>query len=134
MGSHSKRRKKPDGPVAALCHARQLRPDKARPTFKRMRELRAGEKSGHSKGHLAVVSAFKREISRNLRLLERLNEMDPEIVDRAIACFGSPEGAAAWLTQPEIGLNRIPVEMPRTQTTKRKLMELLARIDYGLLA
>lgn len=43
MGKLSKRRGKPDGPIAALGYARKLRPSAARPTDKWMRKLRAIE-------------------------------------------------------------------------------------------
>jgi hypothetical protein len=135
MDSLAKRRKKPDGPMAALGYARKSRPSAARPAGKRMRELRAGENMGYDEGHLAVVTALKMGISFKSRLLDRLKSLDPEIVARAVSCFDSPAGAASWLTRPQYGLNGlIPVEMPRTAATKRELMKLLTRIDYGVLS
>lgn len=146
MDSLAKRRRKSDGPMAALDYVRKSRPSGTNMcatkrwhgkghTGKRMRDLRAGGESGYHEGHLAVVTAFKMKISHMSRLLDRLKLLDPEIVARAVSCFDSPAGAASWLTSPQYGLNGlIPVEMPRTAATKRELMKLLTRIDYGVLA
>ena len=133
MDSLAKRRRKHDGPMGASGYSRKSRSSTARPRGERTGKLRAGEKMGYEEGRLAVLRAFKREIQRNNRLLERLKSLDHEIVARALYCCDSPAGAASFLTQEHPLLNgSIPVEMPRTAATKRELMELLHRIDFGI--
>lgn len=81
------------------------------------------------------MAALQNEIDRLRATKKKLGLSAPEIVDRAIEIFESIDGAAIWLASPAPGLEgKIPVEVAATAKGRTKVLNLLGRIDHGLLA
>jgi uncharacterized protein (DUF2384 family) len=82
-----------------------------------------------------VIDAIQREIDRRLALIEELRNADRRVIAAAVTCIGSPEGAASWLTRPEYGLRgKVPLEVARTARGRARVLNLLNRLTYGVLA
>jgi uncharacterized protein (DUF2384 family) len=82
-----------------------------------------------------VMAALENEIDRLRAAKKKLRLSAPEIVDRAIETFDSIDGAAIWLASPAHDLEgKIPVEVAVTAKGRTKVLNLLGRIDHGLLA
>ena len=93
-----------------------------------MRE-RLGKKIGD------VVGAFDRDVARRCALRERLLGVDAEVLLAAMDCLGSPDGAAQWLTGPEIGLSgETPVDVAATAEGKERVLNFLLRLERGMFA
>jgi putative toxin-antitoxin system antitoxin component (TIGR02293 family) len=57
------------------------------------------------------------------------------VFDRAVAVFGDPERARAWLDKPKKRFgNRTPLAMLRTEIGGRMVEEMLGQIDEGMFA
>jgi uncharacterized protein (DUF2384 family) len=85
--------------------------------------------------HRLVMAALQDEIDRLRAAKIKLRLSAPEIVDRAIETFESIDGAAIWLASPAHGLEgKVPVEVAATVKGRTKVLNLLGRIDHGLLA
>ena len=68
-------------------------------------------------------------------MLEDLKTLDPEVAKLAIKALGTAKGAVAWLIQPAFGLDgKIPVVALRTGGGRKKVMQLLGRIEYNVLS
>lgn len=64
-----------------------------------------------------------------------LQKLDAELLDIAVNCIGSVEGAASWLTRPALGLDgKIPIIFSATPNGRAAVIDLLRRIHYGVLA
>ena len=82
-----------------------------------------------------VIDAIQREIDCRLALIEALRTADSRVIAAAVRCIGSPEGAASWLTLPEYGLRgKVPLEVARTARGRARVLNLLNRLTYGVLA
>jgi len=82
-----------------------------------------------------LATTVQDEIDRLQAAKEKLQSLDPEIVDQAIDAIGSVAGAAVWLTSPSYGLQgKVPVDIAATPRGRFKILNLLGRIDHGLLA
>ena len=82
-----------------------------------------------------VIDAGQCEIDRRLTLIEELRNADTRVIAAAVRCIGSPEGAASWLTRPEYGLRgKVPLEVARTARGRARVLNLLKRLTYGILA
>lgn len=82
-----------------------------------------------------VMAALQNEIDRLRAAKRKIRLSAPEIVDRAIEIFESIDGAAIWLASPAHGLEgKVPVEVAVTSKGRTKVLNLLGRIDHGLLA
>ena len=82
-----------------------------------------------------VICAFDRDMGRRNTLREKLFKLDPEVLLAAIDCFGSADGAAFWLTSPEVGLdNETPLEFAATAAGKERVLQLLWRLNLGMFA
>jgi putative toxin-antitoxin system antitoxin component (TIGR02293 family) len=82
-----------------------------------------------------VVRAFDRDLGRRNALREKLFGADPEVLLAAIDCFGSADGAAFWLTNPEVGLeNEAPLDVAATAGGKERVLQLLWRLNLGMYA
>jgi putative toxin-antitoxin system antitoxin component (TIGR02293 family) len=82
-----------------------------------------------------VTDALDRDVARRCAMRKRIKRVDPEVLLAAVECLGSPEGAAHWLTNPEIGLeNRNPLDVADTAAGKEKVLRLLWRLQVGVFA
>jgi uncharacterized protein (DUF2384 family) len=92
-------------------------------------------KSVVEKNRQLLVGAINRKIATTKISNKKPRPIDPEILDRALDCFESVDGAADWLVCPAFGLKgKIPVQVARTTKGKKDVLTLLARIDFGVLA
>ena len=79
-----------------------------------------------------VVAAFEADLALRSKLLAKLKVFDLEIIATAIECFGSAEGAMAWLTHPAHDLRgKIPIEMKIGKRVKSRIILLLRMIEHG---
>jgi uncharacterized protein (DUF2384 family) len=82
-----------------------------------------------------LVAAVQDEIDRLQTAKKKLRSLDLEIIDRTIDAVESVAGAAAWLTSPAYGLQgKIPLDVAVTPKGRSKVLNLLGRIDHGILA
>jgi putative toxin-antitoxin system antitoxin component (TIGR02293 family) len=82
-----------------------------------------------------VVQAFDRDLGRRNTLRNKLFCADAEVLLAAIDCFGSAEGAAFWLTSPEVGLgDEAPLDVAATAEGKERVLQLLWRLNLGMFA
>lgn len=92
-------------------------------------------KTNLGKQRQLVIDAVQREIDRRVALIEALRTADRRVIAAAVECIGSPEGAASWLTRPEYGLRgKVPLEVARTARGRARVLHLLKRLTYGVLA
>ncbi len=64
-----------------------------------------------------------------------LFEVDTEVLLTAIDCFGSPESAARWLTNPAILFNEAsPLVVAASEEGKEQVLRLLRKIELGMLS
>jgi len=81
----------------------------------------------------AVALAFREDLAHRRKLLTRLKACDMDVVERAVECFNSYAAAAAWLTRPQSVLSgNIPAEMKMSSGTKKEVLNILDRIEYGV--
>ncbi len=79
-----------------------------------------------------VTAAFDREIARRNAMRTKLAEVDAAVLLAAIDCFGSAEGAAFWLANPEAGLaSEYPLDVAVSAEGKEKVLDLLWRLNRG---
>ena len=98
-----------------------------------MRQL--AKSNTETPGNQLVMAALQNEIDRLRAAKIKLRLSAPEIVTRAIEIFESVDGAAIWLTSPAHGLEgMVPIEVAVTAKGRTKVLNLLGRIDHGLLA
>jgi uncharacterized protein (DUF2384 family) len=81
-----------------------------------------------------VVKAIRTDAQRRLGRATKLSELDGETIKRAVKALGSPQAAGEWLISPAFGLGgAIPVELARTEKGRATVLNLLGRIEYGVL-
>jgi uncharacterized protein (DUF2384 family) len=81
-----------------------------------------------------LAAAVQDEIARLRTAKKKLQSLDPEIIDQAIDAIGSVAGAAEWLTSPAYGLlGEVPTDIAATPKGRSKILNLLGRIDHGIL-
>ncbi len=79
-------------------------------------------------------ASVDREIARLARARRRMADVDAEVLLAAVECFGSAEGAARWLTDPEILLGEaVPLEVVASPGGKERVLQLLSRLGAGML-
>jgi uncharacterized protein (DUF2384 family) len=63
-----------------------------------------------------------------------LRLIDPEVAKKAVEAFEDEAGAAIWLVETGIwGLRgKCPVELARTADGKAQVLNVLAKIEYGI--
>jgi len=85
--------------------------------------------------HRLLAAALQSKIDRLQAAKKKVRSLDPEIIARAIDAIGSVEGAAIWLTSPAFGLDgKVPADFAATAKGRSKVLNLLGRIDHGVLA
>jgi uncharacterized protein (DUF2384 family) len=71
-----------------------------------------------------------RKLQSELRALRALPD---DIAEAALRAVGGPIGASSWLLRYQMGLPRKPMTMIKTISGRKLVLNLLRRIDYGIL-
>lgn len=82
-----------------------------------------------------VVDAMWLEAGRRLAMAEVLGGLDDEVFAVAVETMGSPGAAGEWLITGAFGLGgKIPAELCANSTDRAQVIQLLRRIDRGVVA
>jgi len=87
------------------------------------------------KSCVLLTAELRRRVGDRIVPNGKLQSFDPDLLSCAIEATGSIKGAASWLTCLQYGLrNRIPLSVAKNAKGKAAVIQLLGRIDRGVLA
>jgi putative toxin-antitoxin system antitoxin component (TIGR02293 family) len=62
-----------------------------------------------------------------------MQEIDHQLLSKAIDVIGNEKGAVHWLQTPKTALgNQVPIKIAETDEGKQKVLALLGRIEHGV--
>lgn len=80
-----------------------------------------------------LVASADGQIRRLKRARKALRNCDAAVCHAAVVTFGSISGAASWLCEANAALgDKAPVACARTVRGRRRVLEMLLRIEHGV--
>ncbi len=73
-----------------------------------------------------------REARSQLKLLDRLREIDPEVAARAVYVFDDPADAASWLANPVMTLGGLTPLQALAEGRRADVLRVLDQLFYGI--